>query len=69
MDKDLLEEANKDFRELFEFRKELKFSKGFPEYETVYEQLKPYLEEIGFERIEENKGYPLVIIKRREYEE
>ena len=65
---EILDDAKERFNNLYNFGKhELHFSKGFPEYEYIYECCKNDLEEMGYERIEEDKiGYILVTIKKKE---
>jgi hypothetical protein len=46
--------------------KELKFSKGYREYEKYYELFKTDLEKENIERIEQDNVYTLVILRRYE---
>ena len=66
MQEELLEKAKEEFRDLrLGWRNKLEFSKGYPEYEYVYELSKDILERIGFKRTEEKEfGYTLVIIEK-----
>lgn len=71
MDNEILEDAGKQFRELlwYPWKNEVKFSKGYKEYEETYEFFKNILEQQGFERIEKDDGgYILVTIKKKEKE-
>ena len=65
------EELIKEFNRLLSGElKALKFSKGYGEYEKMYELFKDDLEHLDIERIEiEKHGYTLVVLKEKDYEE
>lgn len=64
------EELIKQFNRLLSGElKELKFSKGYKEYEKMYELFKDDLEHLDIERYEiDDGGYTLVILKEKENE-
>ena len=66
-----LESAKEQFDRLYNYgNHELKYSKGYPEYEYVYECCKNDLEEMGYERVEEKElGFTLVIIRKKNVSE
>ena len=71
MNIEILELAKEEFRDLrFGWRDKLSFSKGYKEYEFVYELSKDLLELLGFKRIEEKHiGYTIVTIEREKLNE
>ena len=71
MNKRILESAREQFDRLYSYgNHELKYSKGYKEYEYLYTLYKRDLEEMGYERVEEKElGYTLVIIRKKGIDE
>lgn len=71
MNKRILESAKEQFDRLYSYgNHELKYSKGYKEYEYLYTLYKRDLEEMGYERVEEKElGYTMVTIRKKGIDE